>query len=368
MEDYKTHEIEELNDKLVPYKHIERRLVTQPYDMSVHTMIQQIKDEDIILDPDYQRKYRWDKIRASRFIESLLLNIPIPNIFLAEEEDMTYSVIDGQQRLTTLYKFINRNEFPLEGLQVRDDLNDKIFDDLSKKDRGKLLKQYLRCSVILNDSDPQIKFDVFERLNSGSAALSEQEIRNCVYRGRFNNLIKELANNRKYAEMLRLKKEKELDMTNVQYVLRFLGYCNAVDDFNGSVKEFLNSFMKLNQNISYEKEDKFRNQFNIAVDNLYDILHNEAFKRYIPDRQNWHGALNNAVFDAEMVSFSKYKFKNLTDTTINLIIHDIIKLMNEDKFIRSIKSSTNSPEKVKYRIRKMDNCISQYGEKIDNDK
>lgn len=88
-----------------PYEEKDRKLITQPYDMSVQTVVEQIKNGDIYLEPPYQREYRWNKEKASRFIESLLLNIPIPNIFLAEEEDVTYTVIDGRQRLNTIKKF-----------------------------------------------------------------------------------------------------------------------------------------------------------------------------------------------------------------------------------------------------------------------
>lgn len=363
--------VESDNDNLdneietTPYKYMERKLVTQPYDMSVHTMIEQIVNADIILDPDYQRRYRWDHIRASRFVESLLLNIPIPTIFLAEEEDMTYSVIDGQQRLTTLYKFIKLNEFMLEGLQVRSDLNNKKFDDINKRDQGKLLKQYLRCSVILNDSDPQIKFDVFERLNSGSAALTEQEIRNCVYRGSFNNMLKELAENKDFIRMLGLREEKVLNMTNVEYVLRFFSYRQAIDSYDGSVKEFFNNFMKENKNISNEQVAYFKKVFSDTISSINFILNDNAFKRYIPERKGWHGALNRAVFDAEMVAFSKFKFNNLDLTDIVAINNDIKRLMEDYSFINSIKSSTNAPEKVRYRIEKMKNCLSKYGESIE---
>lgn len=347
-----------------PYLKKERKLVTQPYDMSVATVIEQIANGDIILEPEYQRKYRWDTIKASRFIESLLLNIPIPTVFLAEEEDVTYSVIDGQQRLTTIRNFIvgedTDEELILEGLQIRFELNGKKFSQLSKQDQGKLKKQYIRCIVILNDSDPQIKFDVFERLNSGSAHLTEQEIRNCIYRGSFNDLIKELASNDKFQKMLNLPEKDLKNMTDVEFVLRFLAYRQSFNEYNGSVKEFLNNFMKNNREITVEQRKIFAEIFTETVDTLYDVLGKDAFNRYLPDRNNWHGAINKAVFDAEMIAFSLFKF-NTREIDTKKLRNRIVELMSDYKFIRTIASSTNSPEKVSQRVHLLSAVLTEFG-------
>lgn len=366
----KTGELEEELEEeldLNPYSNKERRLVTQPYDMSVATVIEQISNKDIILEPEYQRKYRWDKIKASRFIESLLLNIPIPTVFLAEEEDVTYSVIDGQQRLTTIKNFIkpdnSDDKLILEGLQIRYDLNGKSFSELDKTDQGRLRKQYIRCIVILNDSDPQIKFDVFERLNTGSASLTEQEIRNCIYRGNFNELLKELSINKKFLEMLNLSEKDSKNMTNVEYVLRFLAYRDNLSEYTGSVKEFLNNFMKNNRNINEEMQKSYRKIFSDTVEQLYMVMGENAFNRFLPNRNNWHGALNKAVFDAEMVAFSQVKI-NFKDNKIEEIQKCIQDLMCNEEFIKTIASSTNSPEKVLKRIKMLKECLLSFGGEI----
>jgi len=281
---------------------------------------------------------------------------------------MSYSVIDGQQRLTTIKNFINGEgtdvELILEGLQIRSDLNGKKYLDLDKQDKGKLRKQYIRCIVILNDSDPQIKFDVFERLNSGSAHLTEQEIRNCIYRGNFNDLIKELAeDNEKFLEMLNLPDKDSKNFTNVEYVLRFLAYRENLSEYNGSVKEFLNIFMKKNRDINMEQIQRYKHIFKETVDVLYKVLGKHAFNRFLIDRNNWHGALNNAVFDAEMVAVSLVKF-DLDNINVKKMNQKIIDLMKNHNFINTIASSTNSIEKVKQRISMLKNCISEFGSEL----
>lgn len=345
-----------------PYKNALRKLVTQPYDMSISTVIEQISNNDIILDPDYQRSYRWEPIRASRFIESLLLNIPIPTIFLAEEEDVTYSVIDGQQRLTTIYEFAKSNSFELEGLQIRSELNGLKFDQLDKRDQGKLLKQYLRCIVILNDSDPQIKFDVFERLNSGSAALTDQEIRNCIFRGTFNDLLKKLASDKIFNKLLKLQEKNLKDMTNVEYVLRFFAYKFDLDNYDGSVKEFFNSYMKKNSmNVN---EIELTTIFERTIKNINLILGENAFNRYIPERNNYHSVLNKAVYDSQMVAFSNYDFSSLTKAKIGELNNALMDLMCDENYIRAVKSSTNTHEKVSIRIKMLDDVLSRFGDRI----
>lgn len=344
----------ELEEENQPYEEKERKLVTQPYDMSVQTVVEQIKNEDIFLEPPYQREYRWSNEKASRFIESLLLNIPIPNIFLAEEEDVTYTVIDGRQRLNTIKNFISpeteKERIILQGLQVRSDLNGKVFEDLDKKDQGKLKKQYLRCSVILNDSDPQIKFDVFERLNTGSEKLQPQEIRNCTYRGNFNDLIKKLAKNNNFKSMLKLNASNSKNMTDVEYVLRFFAYSLDIDNYKGSVGEFLNNFMRNHRNLKKEEIDNYQALFEKTVENLYLVLGNNAFKRYIPDKKNWYSVTNKALFDAEMVAFSKVDVSNLPKEKLVKIQEEIKIKMSDQDFIKTIERTTNIVERVVKRI------------------
>lgn len=355
----------EIEEEQYPYEDKERKLVTQPYDMSVQTVVEQVKNGDIFLEPSYQREYRWPKDKASRFIESLLLNIPIPNIFLAEEEDVTYTVIDGRQRLNTIKNFIlpdsEKERIVLQGLQVRSDLNGKTFDELSKKDQGKLKKQYLRCSVILNDSDPQIKFDVFERLNTGSEKLQPQEIRNCTYRGNFNELIKVLAKNSKFKDMLKLNTNNNKNMTDVEYVLRFFAYSLDLENYKGSVGEFLNNFMRTHRNLTDEQIDSYKTLFENTVKNIYSVLGKNAFKRYVPDKKNWYSVTNKALFDAEMVAFSKINISNLNQESIEKIRNDIKNKMSDNDFIKTIERTTNIVERVLKRINDISTILLNNG-------
>ncbi|MBD1995602.1 DUF262 domain-containing protein [Leptolyngbya sp. FACHB-541] len=261
-----------------------RRVQTQPYDYAVRSLMDMIVDGDLILNPDYQRKYRWDDEKASRFVESLLLNIPVPVLYLSEEPDTKLTVIDGQQRLASLLRFTRPDELnplfssiplqslTLQGLRVLSDLNGKTFRELSQEDRSSLQKRHIRCMVILNESDPMLKFEVFERLNTGSVELTDQEVRNCIQNGPFNKLLLESASNTKCQELIELPKKTRSNMKDAELVLRFFAYRDLSKDYNSNYTEYLNEYMDENRKISTARYEELLNLFNKTVDLLYQIL------------------------------------------------------------------------------------------------
>ena len=142
------------------------------------------------LQPEYQREYVW-RLKPelpSRLIESLLLNIPVPPVYFAKLANGMLEVIDGQQRLTTIFRFVDNN-FPLQKLERMKSLNGSSFSQLTEQQRGKILDSQICSVVIETGSDDQMRYEIFERLNRGAMALNEQEIRNCVYQGPFCNLL-----------------------------------------------------------------------------------------------------------------------------------------------------------------------------------
>src|SRR5690349_19786363 len=174
----------------------DRKLITQPYDLGVEALITQIKGGTIFLRPlserpNFQRRYVWPKVLACRLIESILLNVPIPPCYLSQNDDFELDVIDGQQRLFSIYRFLD-NQFTLSGLEVLTELNTLRFHQLPSKLQRQLKTHTLRCILITNESHAEIKFDVSERLNTNTVPLNAQELRNCVYRGSLNSLLQDV--------------------------------------------------------------------------------------------------------------------------------------------------------------------------------
>ena len=213
----------------------ERTVKTQNIEYDLETLVKKIKKGIIKLNPDYQRNHRWNDSESSRLMESLILNIPIPTVYLSQDVDVDeevdddvarYSVIDGQQRLTAIYGFMT-NAYKLEGLEVLELLNGSYYKDLPPFLIRRLEERTIKCLRIDSTVDPQVKFDIFERLNSGAVQLESQELRNAIYRGKFNDIIKELAKNEDFRKLLGIdlknpeENNKVKKMQDVEYVLRF---------------------------------------------------------------------------------------------------------------------------------------------------
>lgn len=298
-----------------PYAPVsERKVLIQQYDYAVRTLVDMVLEGDLVLNPDYQRLYRWEPEKASRFVESILLNIPVPVVYFAEEADGTFSVIDGQQRLTSLLNFIkpeSGEELTLSGLKLRPEINGKKFGDLDRTDRSAITKRPIRCIVVLNESDKALKFEVFERLNTGSSSLTEQEVRNSIYHGNFNDLIKELASDIKFLEMIALPEQHKRNMKAEELVLRFFAYRDLHDttDYPGSYTEFLNNYMEQNRSQPATKLVQLRELFLKTIEIIYQQLGpGVAFRRPVTRGQDGrfaHTLINGAIYESQMVAFSK---------------------------------------------------------------
>ncbi len=319
-------EVEEAGVEL-PYETTgARKVLIQQYDYAVRTLMDMIAEGDLLLDPDYQRYYRWTDEKASRFIESIALNIPVPVVYLAEESDGTFTVIDGQQRLTSLFRFLRPSELPamfpnsdfnelvLTNLKVRSDLNGKRLVDLERAERSVLAKRPIRCIVVLNESDSTLKFEVFERLNTGSSSLTDQEVRNCIHRGSYNELIKKLAANVRFREMTALSESSRKSMKDAELVLRFFAYreLNDGSDYQDNYAEYLNSHMEMRREISTALTAELEALFNNTVNVIYETLGPGVAFRKPDDRLRFvqgttfaHTMINGAIYESQMVAVSK---------------------------------------------------------------
>ena len=199
-----------------------RRVYSDKNDRSIFELYRRYQRGDLNLDPEFQRNYVWDDKRASLLVESVLLEIPIPVIYLAEEIDGRFTIIDGQQRLRSFFRFIN-NDFKLKNLRVLSDYEGKFFKTLDKDNQIKVEDATLRTIEIRKETNPNVKFEIFERLNVGSVKLNDQELRNCIYRGKYNNLIKELSENKDFLTLLGLD-EAQKRMQQREMVLHYLAF------------------------------------------------------------------------------------------------------------------------------------------------
>ena len=260
------------------------KLFTQPYDIVVTSLIDQIENSTIHLRqiserPDFQRKYVWSDILASRLIESVLLNVPIPPCYLAQAKDYTLDVIDGQQRMYSIYRFI-KNQFTLRGLEACPELNKLEFFELSDDQRRKIETHTLRCVVITNDSSPDIKYDVFERLNTNTVPLNSQELRNSISRGALINLLGELAEYRPWLGILN-RKSPDRRLRDEELILRYFAlYILGLEGYFTPQKYWLNKAADIGREYNEEKIEKLRKEWKITIKKCLMVFQpHECFRR-----------------------------------------------------------------------------------------
>ncbi|MBK1986223.1 DUF262 domain-containing protein [Sphaerospermopsis aphanizomenoides BCCUSP55] len=343
----------------------DRKLITHPYDFIIRSLKDQVDDETLVLADKFQRRRVWDDTKASRLIESLLLNVPIPVCYFAELEHERYSVIDGQQRLTAIYRFLN-NEFALRGLKVRTELNRKRFHEIDVTDKRLINSRAIRCIVILKESHPDIKFDVFERLNTGSVRLNSQELRNSIYRGNLTDLIRELS---QYEYFLKARNISILNrnledcvdkrMQDCELILRFFAFYFRLNEYRGYLATFLDEYLKSGIKFDTQKLEQHKQLFERVINDVYFVFDQHAFRRYTSDNR-WEKAINRSIYDIIMLSFA-----NLDSHLIRSKKPEILKafqlLCQDPVFQAAITSGTTYTDRIQTRLDKWRDELSILG-------
>lgn len=337
----------------------QRKIIWQAKDFSIREFSSMQQDGDLDLQPNYQRKYVATPAIASRLIESVLMDVPIPVIYLAEEKDSSYSVIDGQQRLTSFLSFLNGhfpdgNEFKLTGLKVYKELNKKTFKELSKEQQTKIRTTTLHTIIIKKESNEDIKFEIFERLNTGSIKLNEDEIRNTVYRGNYINLLAELENDKTFHELIQNDNAKKR-MLYRSMILRFFALSEKTHlNYKPSMKQFCNKELRDNRDLSQEKQQEYREQFAHCVDLVKTVFGHNAFKRYQLDK-NGNGSygknLNMSLFDIQMCGFVNYSKNEILRNADNVREAMLDFMATNNDFNDSIEKSTSDKKVLQNRFK-----------------
>lgn len=324
-----------------------RRIFTDKSDPPINALYMRYKTGDLILDPIFQRRKVWDDVRSSRLIESVILEVPLPVFYLAEGNNSVEEVIDGQQRLNAFFRFID-NEYSLRGLKALRSLNGKRFKDLDKTTQKLVRDSSIRTIVFRKESDDDLRFEIFERLNTGAVPLNRQELRNCVYRGQYNDLLIDLSADADYMWLMGLKGPEER-MRDVEYVLRFAAFYHATYlKYKPPVARFLDEDMRKYQDASKRDQEELRVAFRKSVSLIRSLLGENAFKRfYRGDASSRNGRWESKKFNASLYDILMYSVadrdKNQIMANLDAIREALIVLMTENQsFIDSIELSTSS--------------------------
>jgi hypothetical protein len=337
----------------------ERRLSTSSLDLSVDMLVARVDRGGLVLQPEFQREYVWTSSKASLLIESILMRIPLPVVYFSEAPDGGWEVVDGQQRLTSIYCFV-RGHFPdggsfrLSKLNVRSELKGLSFKDLPKADQNAILNYTLRAIVLLNDCHPDLKFEVFERLNCGSVQLKDAELRNCMYRGPYNDMLAELSQN---PSLLRIRRSTtpHRRMDDRQLILRFLAMKrNTHLNYRGSMKQFMNHEMVDNRFASPSDIANMKKTFEDAIECAWIVFDSNAFRRWTPAQpaqssSSWDSKLNIALWDTVLYSFALFEKRQII-TAADAVREEFFEMMaNDADFVDCIGRSTDNHQRLRYR-------------------
>lgn len=296
------------------------------YDMSVGEIINMYKDGDLDIHPEFQRFFRWTNYQKTRLIESLLLNIPIPPIFVSQRSDGVWDVVDGLQRLSTIFQFVgicrdeNGKDMPplvLEGTNLLPNLKGKKYiDDDTNYSFSPVEQRYLKrakigFNILLTESDQSSKYELFQRLNTGGTALTDQEVRNCLMVMTNSDLfrkIAELSHNEAFINTTRLSDRQKVERYDMELVTRFICLRHStVEELKkvSDIGEFLNDkIIQLfnDEHIDWNTETSV---FNKTFECISEALDEQAFCRFIVDKNRYRGGFNIGAFEIIAVGLGR---------------------------------------------------------------
>jgi hypothetical protein len=342
---------------------ITKRVFTDKRDFPLSTIRDMFSEGDIIPQPDYQRDYVMDDRRASKLVESLIMGIPIPTVYLCEENDGTYSVIDGQQRMTSFVRFLN-NDFSLKGLEELTELNGKKFKDLDKTYQRTIKSSSLN-SIILTKESQELKYEIFARLNQGSLRLKPQELRNCIYRGSFNNMLEEIAESNKLLPILFLEENKRKNYQ--EYILRFYALRNYLE-YSTSMTKTMNDYMSKHQNDEEKEIENAKKLFNKTIDIVKQVFGDTAFCVYDRSKKDFVRKFSGPVYDSIIIACSYFDNHDLMVNSDEIRSQVLEVRKNNADYQDFTYAATGSKNRVIGRINMIYNIIANIiGKPADGD-
>ncbi|MEQ1557838.1 MAG: DUF262 domain-containing protein [Methyloglobulus sp.] len=348
LEEEQNVEDEAVEDELEPISRYD--ITSYGIDFDVEGLVKRIRRGDIFI-PPFQRNFVWKLPESSRFIESLLLGLPVPGIFLAQEADTgKMLVIDGQQRLLSLLYFFNGVFNPVEGetrqrvfrlSKVQPQFENNTFEALESKDRINLENCVIHATVVKQDApadDDTSIYHIFERLNSGGRKLSPQEIRTAVYHGNLINKVSELNSHDSWRNIYGRVNER---MKDQELIIRYFAMLDDYVKYEPPMKEFLSKFVKKHRYDKTNRIDEYTVYFKQCCDIFLDSINSRPFRRV--------AAINVAFYEAVMVALTE-KIKRDGVPNKDFVMSKYNKLTSNDEFVEAISQSTGNKASVLTRI------------------
>lgn len=324
-----------------------RRVVdVQSSNFSVRELVRMVVEGELSIAPEYQRLFRWSPASESRLIESLMLGLPVPAVYVATNADFTLEVVDGLQRLSTLVHFLSTSHEALAGikkdsplvlekLETIPELNGRTFTDLPRDLQLYFGRTSLQVTALTDKSDSEVRFELFDRLNAGSLKLTNQEVRNAVYRGPLVAFLRDMANLDDFESLLVRDQDSMRNGTPEETVLKFFAYRHARSEYKGPIKPFLNTFMNEHRDVFPREE--YEREFRGAVGVLKEALDGLP---YLREGHHWTPMV---PFEAALIAAADLAQRGVTPAPKDG--------WKEDSELRAVSGGgSNTPGKLDARI------------------
>jgi hypothetical protein len=359
------------------------KLSTDRLDISFGELINLYKNKELIIRPEYQRLFRWTPKQKTALIESLLLAIPIPAIFVAEDKEGVWELVDGLQRVSTFISFFGElnpdasklayqvtdtenedeedkefiigNKWKLEAGGLVESLEGFNIDTLPSKYKINLKRAVCRVEILRGESNTSMKYELFKRLNSGGSKLTAQESRNAIYRAinpAINDLILELSENQSFQKLTRLSPQKKRELYDHELILRFIAFLNNTEKINENTENYLNSFMdesvtKSDFDISY-----YRDIFNNVIKMIDDMDDEKVFR-------NSRNLFVPSDFEGIIIGLAQNMGHYVGNS--ELLKSKIGELKNDAEFRRVSGVDSSSKNRIKARLKRANEIFSSIG-------
>ena len=346
-------------DEPEPWDPEKIRIHTKHY--SLRQLVDMIADADIDLAPDFQRHYVWKSPQRWSLIESLLLGIPLPSFYFNETTSGLLQVVDGVQRLTTIFRYVNEKVFKLGSVTYLHDLEGQGFDDLAAMFRRRLNSAQFVAHVIDPQTPYRVKFDIFRRINTGGSPLSAQEIRHCMSDARSRAFLKALVNDKSFSTATGGGLTGHPRMADLEMALRFVGFrLFTPDEYAqyGSFDEFLGIATQRLDDSADQSLDKLHADFVRGMTNCHAVFSDYAFRKW-PLRTTRRNPINRALFESWGTVLADHNETAVRARAGALVKRAREMMTNDSEFIGSISGSTGDVRNVRARLRSVRNAAQE---------
>jgi uncharacterized protein with ParB-like and HNH nuclease domain len=348
--------IKQLESKL---EETRNSLSTDRLDMSFGEIMSMYEREEIIIDPDFQRLFRWDTYQKTRFVESILIGIPVPPIFVAEDELGRWELVDGLQRISTIFSFFgilrslpDKNSWIMTKGDIASDLENLACKDLPLKFQLNIKRASCRVEIIKWNSAFDMRYELFNRLNTGGSELTDQEIRNAIFRGvskEFNNFLRRCAELPEFIAIIQ-PTERQLDQLYMdELVLRFCSLFDYKEELSDNISQHMTAYMK----IAVSQPENIANleRSFIATLKILSPIGREVFR-------GSNNVFSTSLYDCVMIGISKY-IRRYSKERTDVIIKKIEKLKASENFKKASGSASASKSRIMKRIEVADEIFGQ---------